>query len=176
MRNRLHLSILAAAIALAACNASTSSSEPATVAQPEADTATALEAQDPAAASPEPATPLEITSVEQLQDPRTMVQMAASMSAMVEACGLGKPADRGQTIANLKRELGPKGMGAAQVEREFNATLTAVQAEATKIDPARMQRDCDGLRQLTDPETVRKLEQAAAEMEAWAKKMEAQQR
>lgn len=176
MRNRLHLSILAAAIALAACNANNESNDSTASAQPEASTIAADEVHDQAAPSSEPSAPLEINSLEQLQDPRTVVQLAASMSAMAEACGVGKPADRSQTVANLQRELGPKGMGAAQVEREFNATLTAMQAEAAKIDPARMQRDCEGLRQLTDPETVRKMEQAAAEMEAWAKKMEAQQR
>jgi hypothetical protein len=72
----------------------------------------------------------------------------------------------------MKVEAAVNGVSAAEIEVLYRSALA--QGEAAKVqNPARFEEECAGLRKMADPAEVKKMEQAAKELEAWAKKMEA---
>ena len=96
------------------------------------------------------------------------VAMAGSMAAMAEFCGLAGQETRAQTLGNLNKQMNAKGMSSSEVERLFDQGYASTKAKATS-DPAKAQADCGPLKQMTDPEEIKKLEKAAKDAEAQAK-------
>lgn len=100
-------------------------------------------------------------------------KMGAAMAAMTVACGVAKPAEAEAGIAKMKIEAAANGVGAAEIEAIYRGALAQGKA-AQAQDPDKFEQDCAGLRKMADPAEVKKMEQAAKDLEAWAKKMEAE--
>ncbi|QNN45236.1 hypothetical protein H9L17_08235 [Thermomonas brevis] len=99
-------------------------------------------------------------------------KLGAAMAAMTVVCGVAKPAEAEAGLARMKVEAAVNGVSAAEIEVLYRSALA--QGEAAKVqNPARFEEECAGLRKMADPAEVKKMEQAAKELEAWAKKMEA---
>lgn len=99
-------------------------------------------------------------------------KLGAAMTAMTVVCGVAKPAEAEAGLARMKVEAAVNGVSAAEIEALYRSALA--QGEAAKVqNPAKFEEECAGLRKMADPAEVKKMEQAAKELEAWAKKMEA---
>ncbi|MGY0505801.1 hypothetical protein [Luteimonas sp. e5] len=96
---------------------------------------------------------------------REMVKLAAAMTAMTEFCGLAKSGETDAALESLKREATTQGGSAAEVEQVYRGSLEEAKARASR-DPAKAQKSCAQMRQLGDPDQIKKLQQAAAELEA----------
>jgi len=100
-------------------------------------------------------------------------KMGAAMAAMTVVCGVAKPAEAEAGLARMKVEAAASGVGPAEIETLYRSALA--QGEAIKVqNPAKFEEECAGLRKMADPAEVKKMEQATKELEAWAKKMEAE--
>lgn len=99
-----------------------------------------------------------------------MVKFAAVMAAAVEFCGLATPEQSKQGLQALKDKMAAEGGSPDQVERVYRAAFDDAKAKAA-ADPAKLERDCEGLRKMGDPETIKQMEQAAEELEAKARDM-----
>ncbi|MDO5505770.1 MAG: hypothetical protein Q4F49_05690 [Pseudoxanthomonas suwonensis] len=157
-------------VAATGCNADTTAETGTTAnaasAQAEAPVAAPAEAERMAA----PADDAEvIASVD--ENLRNTIGLAGVMTAMVEACGLGNAAQSREALANVQREMAPQGLSAAQVAAVFNAAYAGAKAKAAQVDAAEKERDCQGLRQMADPETARKVERALGDAEEALKQM-----
>ncbi|WP_449446994.1 hypothetical protein [Thermomonas brevis] len=100
-------------------------------------------------------------------------KMGAAMAAMTVVCGVAKPAEAEAGIAKMKIEAAANGVGPAEIEAIYRGALAQGKA-AQAQDPDKFEQDCAGLRKMADPAEVKKMEQAAKDLEAWAKKMEAE--
>lgn len=136
--------------------------------KPAADTGAEQPAGETAPDADEAATAGDDTPLEPSK--QDMVKFAAVMAAAVEACGLSTPEQSQQGLQALKDKMAEEGGSPAQVERIYRATFDDAKAKAA-TDPAKLERDCEGLRKMGDPETIRKMEEAAKELEAKASAM-----
>lgn len=101
---------------------------------------------------------------------RDGVAMAVVMTASVELCGLSKPAESQAALAKIAAEA--KEISAAEINTIYTSAKLQGKAVAAK-DPAKFESDCAELRKMGDPAEIKKMEAAAKELEAWAKKMDA---
>ena len=118
------------------------------------------------AAEPQAATPAAAVGMAE----GSVVSMAGSMAAMAEFCGLAGQQTRAQTLANLDKQMKAKGLSTSEIERLFDEGYASTKAKAAS-DPAKAQADCGPLKQMADPEEIKKWQKAAEEMEAKAKAM-----
>lgn len=100
-------------------------------------------------------------------------KLGAAMAAMTVVCGVAKPAEAEAGLAKMKVEAAANGVSGLEIEALYRSALA--QGEAAKVqNPAKFEEECAGLRKMADPEEVKKMEQATKDLEAWAKKMEAE--
>ncbi len=154
--------------AMTACNADDAAGVAA--AAPATEAATAAASAEAAQAAPGADSVELVASVD--EGHRNTIGLAGVMTAMVEACGLATAAQSREALANVQREMAAQGLSAAQVEAVFNAAYYEGKAKAAEVDAAEKERSCQGLRQMGDPETLKRIERAGAEAEAALKQMQ----
>lgn len=134
-----------------------------------------VSADAPAAVASETATAADIAKTEDVSprgskiSERDGVAMAVAMTASVELCGLSKPAESQAALAKIAAEA--KEISAAEINTIYTSAKLQGKAVAAK-DPAKFESDCAELRKMGDPAEIKKMEAAAKELEAWAKKMD----
>ncbi len=99
------------------------------------------------------------------------ISMGVAMTAAVELCGLSNAVESQAALAKMAAEPGAPSAGA--IEAIYLAAKQQGKA-AQAQNPDKFEQECAGLRKMADPAEVKKMEQAAKELEAWAKKMEAE--
>lgn len=100
-------------------------------------------------------------------------KLGAAMTAMTVVCGVAKPAEAEAGLAKMKVEAAANGVGPAEIEAIYRGAL-AQGKTAQAQNPGKFEQECAGLRKMADPAEVKKMEQAAKDLEAWANKMEAE--
>lgn len=99
------------------------------------------------------------------------ISMGVAMTAAVELCGLSNAIESQAALAKMAAEPGAPSAG----EMEAIYLAAKQQGKAAQAqNPDKFEQECAGLRKMADPAEVKKMEQAAKELEAWAKKMEAE--
>lgn len=99
------------------------------------------------------------------------ISMGVAMTAAVELCGLSNAIESQAALAKMAAEPGAPSAG----EMEAIYLAAKQQGKAAQAqNPGKFEQECAGLRKMADPAEVKKMEQAAKELEAWAKKMEAE--
>lgn len=101
------------------------------------------------------------------------ISMGVAMTAAVELCGLSNAIESQAALAKMAAEPGAPSAG------EIEAIYLAAKQQgktAQAQNPDKFEQECAGLRKMADPAEIKKMEQAAKELEAWAKKMEAEAR
>ena len=99
------------------------------------------------------------------------ISMGVAMTAAVELCGLSNAIESQAALAKMAAEPGAPSAG--EIEAIYLAAKQQGKA-AQAQNPGKFEQECAGLRKMADPAEVKKMEQAAKELEAWAKKMEAE--
>ena len=99
------------------------------------------------------------------------ISLGVAMTAAVELCGLSNAIESQAALAKMAAEPGAPSAGA--IEAIYLAAKQQGKA-AQAQNPGKFEQECAGLRKMADPAEVKKMEQAAKELEAWAKKMEAE--
>lgn len=99
------------------------------------------------------------------------ISMGVAMTAVVELCGLSNAIESQAALAKMAAEPGAPSAG--EIEAIYLAAKQQGKA-AQAQNPGKFEQECAGLRKMADPAEVKKMEQAAKELEAWAKKMEAE--
>lgn len=103
---------------------------------------------------------------------RDGLNVAMAMLAAVEQCGLSTPAENAVALEKMAQEGAKKGLSTVGIQAQYQVVLAGIKAAALK-DPAKAEASCTQLRAMRDPETIKKMEKAAAELEKLAKQMEA---
>jgi hypothetical protein len=99
------------------------------------------------------------------------ISMGVAMTAAVELCGLSNAIESQAALAKMAAEPGAPSAG----EMEAIYLAAKQQGKAAQAqNPGKFEQECAGLRKMADPAEVKKMEQAAKELEAWADKMEAE--
>lgn len=99
------------------------------------------------------------------------ISLGVAMTAAVELCGLSNAIESQAALAKMAAEPGAPSAG----EMEAIYLAAKQQGKAAQAqNPDKFEQECAGLRKMADPAEVKKMEQAAKELEAWAKKMEAE--
>ncbi len=157
--NRSGLAIGVALLLLAGCK------QPAADAAATDGAAAAVDAAaGDAADAPASATPPTISK-------NDAISMGVAMTAAVELCGLSNAIESQAALAKMAAEPGAPSAG----EMEAIYLAAKQQGKAAQAqNPDKFEQECAGLRKMADPAEVKKMEQAAKELEAWAKKMEAE--
>lgn len=156
-----------AVLLLAGCNkqpAAAASATPADEAAVTGETPVAEAGDGELPATDEDAAPGKISK-------RDAISMGVAMTAAVELCGLSNAIESQAALAKMAAESGAPSAG------EIEAIYLAAKAQgkaAQAQNPGKFEQECAGLRKMADPAEVKKMEQAAKELEAWAKKMEAE--
>lgn len=99
------------------------------------------------------------------------ISLGVAMTAAVELCGLSNAIESQAALAKMAAEPGAPSAG------EIEAIYLAAKAQgkaAQAQNPGKFEQECAGLRKMADPAEVKKMEQAAKDLEVWAKKMEAE--
>ena len=99
------------------------------------------------------------------------ISLGVAMTAAVELCGISNAIESQAALAKMAAEPGAPSAGA--IEAIYLAAKQQGKA-AQAQNPGKFEQECAGLRKMADPAEVKKMEQAAKELEAWAKKMEAE--
>lgn len=99
------------------------------------------------------------------------ISLGVAMTAAVELCGLSNAIESQAALAKMAAEPGAPSAG--EIEAIYLAAKQQGKA-AQAQNPGKFEQECAGLRKMADPAEVKKMEQAAKELEAWAKKMEAE--
>lgn len=121
-------------------------------------------AADDAADAPASATPPTISK-------NDAISLGVAMTAAVELCGLSNAIESQAALAKMAAESGAPSAG--EIEAIYLAAKQQGKA-AQAQNPGKFEQECAGLRKMADPAEIKKMEQAAKELEAWAKKMEAE--
>lgn len=157
--NKSGLAVGVALLLLAGCK------QPAAEAAAAGEAAAAVDAAaSDAADAPAGATPPAISKSD-------AISMGVAMTAAVELCGLSNAIESQAALAKMAAEPGAPSAGA--IEAIYLAAKQQGKA-AQAQNPDKFEQECAGLRKMADPAEVKKMEQAAKELEAWAKKMEAE--
>lgn len=102
---------------------------------------------------------------------RDAISMGVAMTAVGELCGVGTALERKAALAAMKAQ--PGGPSSAEVDMVYAAAIQQGKAQQAQ-DPAAFEKNCVGMRKMSDPEEIRKLEAAAKKLEDWARQREAE--
>lgn len=160
-----------AVLLLAGCNKQPAAEPGATASAPAPEASAAVAAADAADAAdaesteaPEGATPPTISK-------NDAISMGVAMTAVVELCGLSNAIESQAALAKMAAEPGAPSAG--EIEAIYLAAKQQGKA-AQAQNPGKFEQECAGLRKMADPAEIKKMEQAAKELEALAAKMEAE--
>lgn len=166
--DRTRMALCVAALLLAGCNKQPAADPGATASTPAPEATAAVAAADAADAEsdevPEGDTPPTISK-------NDAISMAVAMTAVVELCGLSNAIESQAALAKMAAE--PGAPSAVEIEAIYLAAKQQGKA-AQAQNPGKFEQECAGLRKMGDPAEIKKMEQAAKDLEALAAKMEAE--